>query len=123
MKHAIPDVATARRCIDALAEYLATKDDSPRAAADLRESVRLLSAQPQWQPIETAPKDGSEFWAHCVSGMGAPRFNQEVARWVEAPKGYTFGGRFATRSGAIPIMWHPLPVPPSLPSSAQKDHS
>lgn len=40
--HAIPDVATARRCIDAIAEYLRTKDDSPRAAADLIESVRLL---------------------------------------------------------------------------------
>lgn len=43
MKHAIPDVATARRCIDALADYLATKDESPRAASDLREAVRLLS--------------------------------------------------------------------------------
>ena len=40
----IPDAATARRCIDALADYLRRKDDSPLAAADLQYSVKVLIA-------------------------------------------------------------------------------
>lgn len=66
-----------------------------------------------WQPIETAPKDGSEFLAYCVHGMcGPPQYTMEFAHWSPAPKGYSYGGRFATRSGNIPIQWMPLPDPP-----------
>jgi hypothetical protein len=67
----------------------------------------------KWQPIETAPKDGAKFLAYCVHGMGAPQFTQEIAWWSPAPTGYSYGGRFATRSGNIPTHWIPLPDPPS----------
>jgi hypothetical protein len=66
-----------------------------------------------WQPIGTAPKDGSEFLAYCVHGMlGPPQFTREIAWWVPAPRGYSYGGRFATRTGNIPTHWQPLPSPP-----------
>jgi hypothetical protein len=39
------DLATARRCIDACVKYLHDKDDSPRAAKDLREAVNLMSRE------------------------------------------------------------------------------
>ena len=36
------DVATARRCVEACATYLHNRDESPRAAKDLREAVAVL---------------------------------------------------------------------------------
>jgi hypothetical protein len=106
MKHAIPDVATARRCIDALCDYLATKDDSPRAAADLRESIRLLSAQPSWQPMSTAPKDArnillTDGWN---VGQGYLVGEKRVVRW--ANEAHRLGCR------PEPTHWQPLPSPP-----------
>lgn len=44
MSRDIPDVATAKRCVEVCAKYLAERDDSPKAAADLQESVRVISA-------------------------------------------------------------------------------
>lgn len=38
------DVATARRCVDACAEYLRSRDDSPKAAHDLADAVQVLAA-------------------------------------------------------------------------------
>lgn len=36
------DKAEARRCINAIADYLRRVDDSPRAADDLHRAVRIL---------------------------------------------------------------------------------
>lgn len=38
------DVATAKRCVTACANYLRDKDDSPRASKDLLEAVKVLIA-------------------------------------------------------------------------------
>lgn len=38
------DLATARRCVAACAKYLRRVDDSPRAARDLEEAVRVIEA-------------------------------------------------------------------------------
>jgi len=42
--HAIPDANTARRCIKAIAEYL-RRHESPQAAADLEQAVKVLIAE------------------------------------------------------------------------------
>ena len=42
MSKAIPDIRTARRCVEACAKYLRTTDDSPLAARDLIEAVRVI---------------------------------------------------------------------------------
>jgi hypothetical protein len=59
-----------------------------------------------WQPIETAPKDGSPFLAYTISRGGfdpAPTYRIEIGQWkrdyFHAPQG-------------IPTHWMPLPEPP-----------
>ena len=42
MEAKMMDVATARRCVEACATYLHNRDESPRAAKDLREAVAVL---------------------------------------------------------------------------------
>jgi len=60
----------------------------------------------EWQPIQTAPKDGSPFLAYTISRAGfapAPSYRIEIASWkmnyFHAPWG-------------IPTHWMPMPDPP-----------
>lgn len=41
-EHKPLDLSTARRCVDACADYLWHDDESPQASADLKESVKLI---------------------------------------------------------------------------------
>lgn len=66
-----------------------------------------------WQPIETAPQDGTRlilwgrYWSAGQGFMGEPLVGQHARdRWeVWGP-----GGRFGVR----PTHWMPLPRPPAL---------
>lgn len=70
-----------------------------------------------WQPIETAPKDGTEFLAFARGQFGEPFWG--VAMWVEAdpdmnphiPKEELnfYSWRYRIR----PAFWQPLPEPPA----------
>lgn len=51
----------------------------------------------EWQPIETAPKDGTPFLAYCPEGIDRPG-------WIEPPS--------ATRAYAIVWNGHPNPEQP-----------
>jgi len=63
-------------------------------------AAALVAARPQWQPIETAPKDSS--W---LLGLMRTR-RQAVVRWG--------GGVWEddNRLCRDPIAWMPLPAPP-----------
>ncbi|MDF3904713.1 hypothetical protein [Paracoccus sp. AS002] len=78
-----------------------------------------------WQPIETAPKDGTWFLAACdwQREDDEPPHQDwlRIIRWdvregyerfpwaVMDPEGIAFGGSIG---GAIPSHWMPLPQPP-----------
>lgn len=67
-----------------------------------------------WQPIETAPKDETLFWAiEDGSNYGIDGHVQYECWWVES-RLYAGGGRFADRGGetCFPSHWMPLPEPP-----------
>ena len=71
----------------------------------------------EWQPIETAPKDGSAILA-VVQWMwsdGTPGEAQDVVHWHQAgfwacatPMNYLQ----ALDEGVTPTHWRPLPAPP-----------
>lgn len=87
-----------------------------------RRLPELLSAD--WQPIETAPKDGTEILlaSWCLhDAPGGPFADYTVAAWdVEDCGG---DGGWATESGLEPIDfeptdWMPVPAPPKRPISS-----
>jgi hypothetical protein len=73
----------------------------------------------QWQPIETAPKDGTTVLVYCAADDG---FNIIEARWHEFHRwkgepnscGWDVCPFEADRSTEVfPSHWMPLPQPPS----------
>jgi hypothetical protein len=60
----------------------------------------------EWQPIETAPKDGTEFLAF------QPGWELDFAWWDQAR------GMWMDRHGdqTVPTHWIPLPPPPEATS-------
>lgn len=63
----------------------------------------MRQAESEWQPIETAPKDGSMFLG-CVVGFAplVAAWDDYGNRWVSQPDEY----------GYEPTHWLPLPAPP-----------
>ena len=73
-----------------------------------------------WQPIETAPKDGRLFLGAKNLGVGYG-WARYICRWSEFKK--SFGSQFGIPEGGIwypldekntPSHWMPLPEPPIL---------
>jgi hypothetical protein len=59
-----------------------------------------------WQPLETAPRDGSTFlvwdgWQQCIASY-------EKGRWLA-----TRGRGEDSRRASEPSLWHPLPEDPA----------
>lgn len=65
----------------------------------------------EWQPIETAPRDGTWVWAYYPVKTFEDR--QQVAQWVTDGHGES---RWVDASDHIdwtqPTHWAPLPAPP-----------
>lgn len=71
-----------------------------------------------WQPIETAPRDGTKilvFPAYGATGKGGKRLHQaDVAYWREMKRG---PDRWEGRYGALPLKpreWAPLRAEPPV---------
>jgi hypothetical protein len=56
----IKDAAEASRCINAIADYLRRTDDSPRAADDLQQAVRILIADAIQRAAGTPREEGDD---------------------------------------------------------------
>lgn len=61
----------------------------------------------QWQPIETAPKDGTRI---LLGWKGASVMPQAIARWLT--DGWSIDSPLAGRFVRPPTHWQPLPLPP-----------
>ena len=77
----------------------------------------MLAAAPQpnlaqWQPIETAPKDGTVFLGMEGDRVFACRYSQDFANFIT---GFALGPTDAAKTfvlGVTPTLWLPLPQPP-----------
>jgi len=75
----------------------------------------------KWQPIETAPRDGTEilgFWQYVYHGDNARTCGQRVIAWDKQWNGWlddegethTYGA--VENKGGLFTNWMPLPEPP-----------
>jgi hypothetical protein len=76
-----------------------------------------------WQPIETAPKDGTKFWGlngeDAIAMFWHPGFGEFVSGFhrMTMAAGYTIDGQpFKDHSPEVhsPSHWMPLPEPPEV---------
>jgi hypothetical protein len=113
-----------------VASFLARSDHSfdrqrGKSLLQLIGAYKALAAAPigasAWQPIETAPRDGSKFWGKidddAVTMFWMEEFNGFVSsyRQMVMAAGYTVdGGPFKNHSPQYhtPSHWMPLPSPP-----------
>jgi hypothetical protein len=66
------------------------------------------------QPVDTAPRDGTEFLARVMDRhpfSAGPEYRWDLAKWSgKTPDDHL--GHFASRSGSIVTHWAPLPEKP-----------
>lgn len=106
----------------------------PRFAQVAKEAIAFLSSpapgngEADWPSIETAPRDGTRILLETVAKPwdGAPedlwRVAVDTGYWTDHN-----GGGWVSHQIGEPRRWHPLPAPPSTPSSpaagsAEKEH-
>lgn len=63
-----------------------------------------------WQPIETAPKDGTWIWAYWPEAIFEDR--QCPAVWEYHVDGYRWTDPADSKEFVQPTHWMPLPAPP-----------
>jgi hypothetical protein len=67
----------------------------------------------EWQPIETAPKDGGPFLAFAASDHHARANYFGIAQWADAdPDFYNTVAGWFWPFAIRPTHWRPLPAPP-----------
>lgn len=74
----------------------------------------------EWQPIEKAPRDGTEIWA-CDLAINRDGTSYEQKAWRSAHGEWLMideqtGGPIV----ANPTLWQPLPAPPAIRQHSQK---
>jgi hypothetical protein len=62
----------------------------------------------KWRDMDTAPRDGTRFLAWCIE---RPAFSPAPTEFIDFA--HWSGHHFASRSGAIPTLWQPLPDDPA----------
>jgi hypothetical protein len=87
-------------------------------SAVLREAADALarfSLRPEWQPIESAPKDGTRLWLFFPTRDEDDQ--QQVGWWHDTISG-AYWVNHADSDMPEPSHWRPLPAPPQLPGGA-----
>lgn len=76
-----------------------------------------IAALNPWQPIETAPKDGTRILT-CVLGSDGRAYDYQINEWND-PRAVADGngigsvGWWSSRPSRQPTHWHPLTTPPA----------
>ena len=68
-----------------------------------------------WQPIETAPKDGTEilgFWSYLYEGDSELTTGIQLIEYVPSKTGYNWQSVCESNKEDIFTHWMPLPPPP-----------
>lgn len=75
----------------------------------------------EWQPIETAPKDGTSFIAYTAE-EGVDFFHWQDLSPSDAPVGWrdSFINVYREGDPRGPTHWMPLPPPPSKPDTKKE---
>ena len=63
---------------------------------------------PEWQPIETAPRDGRLLLCASMTNQLHGYYDRAVLRYISELQGWSCPGL----SGLSPTHWQPLPAPP-----------
>lgn len=95
-------------------------DDHIQAHADRATLLRLLDEERarrvEWQPIETAPRDGTQVLILQPSGKAA------VGLWDKVDNGWRLSVRFVTRTFALDAgHWQHIPTPPATHKDTQDE--
>ncbi|QLB38245.1 hypothetical protein phiGT1_33 [Sulfitobacter phage phiGT1] len=91
----------------------------PQEAEEYVKVAALPGMVPQWRPIETAPKDGTEFqvWLSKKNGHGfwdpRARYNKNNCFQLWGRVDYDIDG-WEIYPGLEPTHWMPLPEAPAL---------
>lgn len=83
------------------AGFVATCD--PQTILALLDRIEMLESRAEWQPIETAPRDGTEVWVYVAAAHGLPSFECMCAYHEDA-------GWCADELREV-THWQPLPPP------------
>ena len=82
---------------------------APEIVANI-EMIGAMLKRSQWQPIETAPRDGTKVLL-CHSGYAHPYYDRDRTPrvWVDF---FRAGSWYNTAPSGQPTHWRPLPAPP-----------
>jgi hypothetical protein len=65
-----------------------------------------------WQPIETAPRDGAELLLCAADPLVVGRFYRGVGQWADADPAFRSKSGWFWAFGIRPTHWMSLPDPP-----------
>lgn len=88
--------------------------DRLNALADEFAAALEAVREDDWQPMETAPKDGTHvmLWIEWIDNRGIPIIgNFRLGRWFSS---CCYGGNVASAKSMEPLYWRPLPAPPAI---------
>ncbi len=91
-------------------------DDGTREAFDSLCDLALAALGGGWQPIETAPFDGTRVLLWCPN-MDGPK--QVIARFFETGDNFPWAADDGSTINVVePKAWQPIPAGPSAPSGS-----
>lgn len=97
----------------------AVMDSKTARITELESELTTLRDRNRWQPIETAPKDGTDFWAVRKFGDGWRHFECRYVITTAGPKWHDL----SANEWGKPTHWQPLPEPPLPTSQAESEET